>query len=114
MEDQATLMESLFEKGEIYAKTNVELVRLKSIGKTADMFSSLAGGFIIFVSLLIVLTMVNIGAAMWIGSVFGTIYYGFFIVACFYLLITLFILVFRNSLIKTPVCNSIINQLSHK
>ncbi len=114
MEDQATLMESLFEKGEIYAKTNVELVRLKSIGKTADMFSSLAGGFIILVFLLIVLTMVNIGAAMWIGSVFGTIYYGFFIVACFYLLITLFILAFRNSLIKLPVCNSIIHQLSHK
>lgn len=113
MEDQATLMESILEKGELYAKTNVELIRLKTIGKSADVFSSLAGGFVIFVSVLIVLMMINIGTAIWIGSIFGTMYYGFFIVACFYLLVTIIFLAFKNVFIKIPVSNLIINKLSN-
>ncbi len=103
MENQATLMESLFEKGEKYTKTNVELIQLKTIGKSAELFSSLASWLIIFVSILIVLTMINIGAAIWIGSAFGTLYYGFFIVACFYVLVTLFILIFKNSFIELVI-----------
>ena len=113
MEDQATIMESFFEKGEVYAKTNVELIRLKTIGKSAEVFSSLAGGILIFVSLLIVFFMLTIGAAIWIGSLIGAVYLGFFVVACFYLFISLFIYVFKNRLIKEPLCNLIIHQLSN-
>ncbi|HPH82006.1 MAG TPA: hypothetical protein PL185_05515 [Flavobacteriales bacterium] len=111
MEDQATIMESILEKGELYTQTNIELIRLKTIGKSAEVFSSLAGGFVIFVSVLIVLMMINIGAAIWIGSLFGVSYYGFFIVACFYLLITIIFLAFKNVLIKMPISNLIINNL---
>lgn len=112
MEDQATLMESFFKNGELYTKTSVELIRLKTIGKSADVISSIAGGIFIFVSLLIFLLMLTIGAAIWIGSLMGALYLGFFIVACFYLFMSLIIYAFKNVLIKTPMCNFIINQFS--
>ena len=49
MQEDPTSAEQLIDKAEAYGKTTLELIRLKSIDKTADVLSYLAGYFILFI-----------------------------------------------------------------
>ena len=111
MEDRTTLIESLFEKAEVYAKTNVDLFKLKAIDKSADIVSTAAAKIAIIIVASVIIIMMNIGLALWIGELMEKSYYGFFIVAVFYLAIDLVLHFFKDQLIKTPVNDSIIIQM---
>ncbi|MEO8515370.1 MAG: phage holin family protein [Flavobacterium sp.] len=110
MENSATTIEKLIEKAERYAKTSLELAKYNTVYKSAEIFSSLAVKLTIILIMVIVSLLVNIGLALWIGEVLGASYYGFFIVAGFYLLLALLFLVFRHQWIKKPVSDFIINN----
>jgi len=114
MNNIATPIETLFEKAEDYSKTSLELLKLTAIDKSADVFSSLAVQFSIFMVAALFTLVVNIGVAMWLGELLGKPYYGFFVVAIFYAVVMTFLYVFRNDWIKTPVSNSIITQMIKK
>ena len=111
MEDKATLMESLFERAEVYAKTNVELFKLKAIDKSADIVSTLVPKFVIVVIISLIAIMVNIGLGLWIGELIGKSYFGFFIVAGFYVILAIIVYMFKNQLIKSPVNDLMISLL---
>lgn len=110
MKNSATTIEKLIEKAEVYSKTTLELCKYNAIYKAADVFSSLAIKIVIAIVVVLFSLMVNIGLALWIGKVLGSSYYGFFVVAAFYLLLALLIYWFRNQWIKNPVSNFIISQ----
>lgn len=104
------LIEDLFERSESYIKTNVELIKLKAVDKTADIVSSVvANGAIVILGFFFFL-MLNLGIAYWLGQVLGQTHYGYFVLAGFYALVTLLIFMLRKS-IKTPISNSIISQM---
>lgn len=111
MEEKATMIESLFERTEAYAKTNIELVKLKAIDKSADVVSTLVSKVAVIIVGSLMATVLNIGFALWLGEILGKSYYGFFVVASFYALIVIILLIFGNKLIKTPVSNNFINQM---
>ncbi|MEO6190585.1 MAG: hypothetical protein ABIO44_09795 [Saprospiraceae bacterium] len=111
MEDKATLIESLFEKAEGYAKTNFDLFKLKAIDKSADVVSTIVAKIAIIIVVLIIVFLLNIGLALWIGELLGKNYYGFFIVAAFYVLVALILNYNRGIILKEPVNNSIILQM---
>lgn len=110
MESHTNLIEPLLEKVETYSKTSFELLRLKALDKTADVASSLLSRslFILLVSFFVFT--ITIAAALWIGDLLGKNYYGFLIVAGFYALASIILLVAHPS-IKTRVNNTIIKQL---
>ena len=111
MNGNATPVESLFEKGEEYGKTTIELIRLKAIGKSAEVVSSITAGFALTIVAALSVLIVNIGIALWLGELLGKSYYGFFVMAGFYSLVATVLYTFRRQLIKTPVSNSIIAQM---
>jgi hypothetical protein len=111
MEERTTLIESLLEKAETYAKTNADLYKLKLIDKSADLLSTLAERFIFVKAFSLITIMISLGAALWIGELVGKMYSGFIIVAFFYILITGLLYSFRKSLIKTPINNAIITEM---
>ena len=111
MENSAKTIEDLIEKAESYARTSLELTKYKTVNKSAEIFSSLAVKLTIILFMVIVSLLANIGLALWIGEMLGEEYYGFFIVAGFYLLLALLFLIFRNSWIKKPVSDFIINSV---
>ena len=111
MEDQASLIESLIEKGEQYGKTTLELLKLKTLDKSADVTSTLVSWLIVVIFAVLFFLILNIGVALWLGELLGKSYYGFFVVAGFYAILALLFGIFRKSLIKKPVNNSIINQV---
>lgn len=111
MEDQASLIESLIEKGEQYGKTTIELLKLKTVDKSADVASTLISWAIVIVFTVLFFLIFNIGVALWIGELLGKSYYGFFAVAGFYALLAITFGIFREQLVKGPVNNSIITQV---
>lgn len=110
MEEKATLIESLFERSEAYAKTNLDLIKLKAIDKSADVVSTVLSKLVFYVVVLLIVFSLNTGLALWIGDLVGKLFYGFFIVAAFYVLVALS-LYFVPGIIKSPVNNSIILKM---
>lgn len=111
MEDQENLIESLFEKGEQYGKTTIELLKLKTLDKSADVASTMISWTIVIVFIVLFFLILNIGIALWLGELMGKSYYGFFAIAGLYAILALLFGVFRQQFIKRPVHNSIVSQI---
>jgi hypothetical protein len=111
MDEQSGFVESLIEKGEQYGKTTLELLKLKTLDKTADVASNLVSWLIIAVFVVLFFLILNIGVALWLGEILGKTYYGFFAVSGFYALLAIIFLIFRKQLIKNPLNESIITQV---
>ena len=110
MDSQTNLIEPLLEKVETYAKTSFELLRLKALAKTADVTSTLFSRSLFILLVSFFAFTINIAVALWLGDVLGKTYYGFLIVAGFYALASIILLIVHPS-IKTRVNNTIIRQL---
>lgn len=111
IEERKELVEDLFEKAEEYLKTNLELYKLKATDKVSEIVSSLVSGLAMILIGFFFFLLINIGIAIWLGKLMGETHYGFMVLAGFYGLVTLALFLFRKSLIKTPVSNSIISQM---
>jgi len=113
VEEKATIIESLFEKANAYATTNLDLFKLKSIDKTADVISTIVAKLAVIVVVLLTILLLSISLSLWLGELVGKSYYGFLIVAAFYVLVAL-ILNYWRGIIKSPVNDSIILQMLNK
>jgi len=111
MEEKATIWESLAERAETYARTNIDLAKLKATDKASDVVSTIVLKIVyVFLALLIIL-MLNFGLALYIGDRMGESYAGFFIVALFYLVVGILVYVFRKPWVTDPVKDSVISNL---
>lgn len=105
------LLEMLWEKTEQYAKTSLELYKLKAIDKTTDVFASLATRIVIFTILAVFFLLLTIGLALYLGDILGKSYYGFFAVAGFYAIIAIILFIIRRPWLEDTFNNYIINQI---
>lgn len=111
MDTPKQLLESIYDKGEAYGKTSLELAKLKSIESTTRIATALISRAAVILMLGLFALVLNIGIALWLGELLGHSYYGFFIVAGFYLVAAL---VFHTALygwIKKPLSELIITQV---
>lgn len=111
MEDNTKLLESLLEKATDYGKTSFELVKLKTLDKSSDIVSSLVPNSIVFVLIVAFMLFLNLGLALWLGDILGKIFYGFFVVAAFYILVAIVIHFFMHNWLKKLVGNYFIKQM---
>ena len=105
------MIRELIDKAENYAKTNIELYKLKAIDKTTDVFSSVAAGIVIGIVITFLLIVLSIGAGFWIGEILGKTYYGFFVVAGFYAVLAIILVLMRRQLLEVFFNNYIVNQI---
>jgi hypothetical protein len=110
MEVKASLIEPLFERVQEYGKTSFELLKLKSLEKTADITSSLVSRSLLVIVLSLCLLTLNIAISLRLGDVLGKNYFGFLVVASFYGL-TGVILFFIHPVIKARVSDLVITQM---
>lgn len=110
METPANSIEALFERVEAYAQTTIELTKLKALETTNTIVTSLVArmGVVIMISLFVLV--LNIGIALVLGDLLGKSYYGFFIVAAFYLIAGIVLHFFLHRWIKKPISELIIVQ----
>jgi len=113
METNATTNENLnmYEKAENYTKTSLELIKLKTVSATADVLSSLTSKIAVGAVVAFFTLFLNIGISLWIGKELGEYFYGFFIVALFYLIVAIVLLKTHHKLIKTPIGNMIVSSI---
>jgi len=111
MEEQKTPVEILLERGQVYAKTTIQLFKLKATDKGAEIVSKVVTGFVILIMLTLLFINLNIGIALFLGELLGKNWLGFMILAGFYGVVALVIYLFRDRWIKRPVSNSIIKEL---
>lgn len=110
METQKNFIDPLLEKAEAYGKTSFELVKMRALAKTADVTSTLISRSIFILLISFFAFTINIAVALWIGDLLGKNYYGFLIVAGFYALASVILLIVHPS-IKSRINDTIIKQL---
>ena len=110
METPASQIESLFERVEAYSKTSYELAKLKLLETATGLVTSWIARLSVIIMISLFVLVLNIGIALFLGELLGKSYYGFFIVAAFYLLVGLVLHLFLHRWIEKPVSESIIKQ----
>jgi len=78
MESETNSFEALFGRAGDYFETRLELIRLKSVDKSAGVVSSFASRLTVGLIILIAVIIISIGVSLWVGEYFGNAYYGFF------------------------------------
>lgn len=111
METPKSLIELLFEKVEEYGITNYELTKLKLLKTTALIAPSLLSRLVVIFIISTFILILSIGIALFLGDLLGKLYYGFFIIAAFYLVLGIVLHFYLHKWIKKPVANSIIKQI---
>jgi hypothetical protein len=112
MESQTTnSVEALFEKTGDYLETRIELLRLQTINATSEITSSVVSRLVLVLIIGLITLILNTGIAIWLGDLLGKMYYGFFIVAGFYIIVALLLYAFKDKWIKVPVSNMLIKKL---
>jgi hypothetical protein len=94
-----------------YIHTSYELAVLKTTEKAANVGSETISTLLILKIFSLAVLLLTFAAGFYIASVVGELYLGFLIVGGAYLIIALFLLVCRNSLLKKPFRNIIIKAL---
>ena len=110
MEDSANLLETLLERAAEYGKTSIELVKLKTLDKTTDIVSSLVPVFVVILLIASFMLFLNLGLAFWLGEVLGKTFYGFFVVAAFYIFAGIIVHFFLHKWIKRIVGNYLVKR----
>ena len=110
METATSAIELLIEKTEDYGKTTLELTKLQALETTTDVVTTLMSRMSVIVLTSLFVLVFNVGLALLFGDLLGKTYYGFFIVAAFYLVAALISHFFLHQWIKKPFSNLIITQ----
>lgn len=110
METTARTIEALYERAEAYGLTTYELAKLKVLETTTVVVTSLVSRLSVVLMISMFALVFNIGIALLLGELLGRIYYGFFIVAAFYLLAGIILHFFLHKWIKKPLSDLIITQ----
>jgi hypothetical protein len=111
MEEKYKMLEELLASAETYGKTNVELIKLKTVDKVADGASSMVAWAAVIIALVLFFITLNFGIALLVGELAGKPYLGFLIVAAFYGVVGLILYLFKDKWIKKPLNNSMINNM---
>lgn len=114
MQSTINHLESILTKAGEVAETKVELWKLRAADKISETVSSVISKVAIVLLAGVALMILSFGAAYWLGSELGNIYYGFFIVGGFYALAGLLVFIFRESWIKGPISNLIIDKIARE
>ena len=111
METPPNVMESLFEQLSTYSQTTYNLSKLRALETTTIVAASVVARLSVLLILSLLVFILSIGVALWLGAHYGKLYYGFFIVAIFYLVLGLFLQIFLHRWIKRPVSDFLINKM---
>ena len=111
MENKITPVEVLLDRAEAYARTSIDLFKLKATDKISALLSNLVVGLIMLIVVTLIFVSLNIGIALLIGDLLGKAWLGFIILSGIYTCIGFVIYFIRNRWIKRPIRDSIINQL---
>lgn len=111
METPISLIEDLVERSGTFVKTTYNLTKLKALETSTLLATALIARLSVIVILVLFVLVLNIGIALWLGELLGKSYYGFFIVAAFYLITAIVLNFYLLRWIKKPISDIIISHV---
>lgn len=110
--DENTLnIGAIFDKLADLIEARLELARLKGINAISDIASSSIASIVFLALCFFTFLLLNIGIALFIGTVMGGAYYGFFIVAAFYSLTAIIYKLVFSKITRKAIRNFLIKKL---
>ena len=112
MEKTFARVEELADTIKEYVNTRIESVKLSVAEKTSAVIANVMAGVIVVVVFSFFIIFASIALSIGLGEWIGNAWAGFLIVACLYLLIGIVVWVGRGRIIRLPLMNALIRQLS--
>ena len=91
--------------------TKFELLKLQAVNKSSDVVSSVVSKIVIILLMFFAISILNIGLAIYLGSLFGELWMGFLAVGGFYLLLSFLFIISKGKWIKNPVNDILVKKL---
>jgi hypothetical protein len=110
MDNNSTLLESLFERATEYGQTTLELTKLQALDKTSDVVSSFVPRYVAVLLIATFILFLSLGSALWLGEILGKVYLGFFVVAAIFATIWIVVHFFLHKWLKSLVRNYFIKK----
>ncbi len=114
MEQTFSKAEELVEHLKEYANNRVDQIKLSTSEKTAKLFAWLIAVGVIVVLVVFFILFAAVALSLYMGEVFGAIYWGFLFTGGVLLLLALLLWMFRAQLLQYPIRNAMIQQLFTK
>ena len=112
MKREPTLIEPLLESAEVYGKTSLELLRLKSVEKIAETVAAGISRCLLLIPLVFLVFLATIGVCVWVGNQIGNSCAGFFVVAGGYGVVAV-LLGWAHPAVKSRINDALIKQMSN-
>lgn len=110
MEPSPNQIELLVERVEAYASTSFELSKLRIVEQGIPVVTLIVSKLSVIAVLALFAVLLTIGMALFLGELMGKTYYGFFVVAGFYLLLGIILQLFLSSWIRKSVSDLFISK----
>jgi hypothetical protein len=111
MLSQISHLKLLLQNFENYIKTDAELLKLKSINKSADIISSIFAFIIIIIAVIIFTIILSIGLSFLIGRLLGSVELGFFVISACWAIICSMLYFLKNKWLKNPSQDVIVKKI---
>jgi hypothetical protein len=111
MEDNSKSLESLLGRAVDYGKTTYELAKLQALEKTSDVVSKLIPDIVVIVLIASFMLFLSLGLSLWLGEIFGKVWFGFFMVAAFYGVAAIVLRFLMYKWLKRCIGNSVIKNV---
>jgi ABC-type multidrug transport system fused ATPase/permease subunit len=114
MEQAFSKAEELAQHLKEYADNRVDQIKLSSAGKTAKLMSYMIAVLVVVMFIIFFLLFAAVALSIFMGEVFGTMYWGFLFTGGLLLLLAAITWVFRKAILEFPIMNALIQQLFTK
>ncbi|MBA3663067.1 MAG: phage holin family protein [Bacteroidetes bacterium] len=94
-----------------YVNTNCELIKFQIVNQSSSVGAGFVSGLLIAITGILLVLFLSIGAGFYMSAKLGDAYSGFGIVAGFYFILVLVLIIGRKKLVEIPLRNKIIEKL---
>lgn len=100
----------LIDKTKEYVKVRADIIKLTAAEKTSKAVAAIVVGSILLICSLFALLFLSFFAGFYISEKMDNSYYGFLVVALFYIIIGLIVFFTKSGMIEKPIINKVLKS----
>lgn len=104
-------LEQLTDSLNRYLMLNIEIIKLEATKHVSTISSTVVSSLVVGISVFLFMFSLSIGLGFYFSALLGDSYSGFAIIAGFYFLLAIIVIIGRKSLIENPLRNKLIRKI---
>ena len=113
MEDISTKLEELVKNLKEYVDIQYQLTLLKAGNIISSITAKILAAFVIAIIFFLFVVIISVTAGFYLSNILGSYTKGFLVVAAFYFVLGLILIIFKGKLIVGPIRNNLIKHIFH-